>query len=222
MKRVRRMLNLTFGILGALLITSAIAPEVLAFPYEQTIGDTTVYSEARVPASMPQLLARSDALLRKSAIYGPGYGRRIFLTDGGWRWHVLALQTAGAFAFSRPLGEPILVNRSDPARDLVFNGAAVAGTRSLSGVIAHERTHGLIRARYGLLADMTYPAWLREGYCDVVAGGGSLSDAEASRLKARQESVPALLYYDGRKRVEALLKANGGSVDALFGANAPR
>lgn len=97
----------------------------------------------------------------------------------------------------------------------MFNGQSVAGSRSLSGVLAHERTHGLIRARYGVLADLRYPTWLREGYCDVVAGGGALSDAEAARLKARHETIPALAYHDGRKRVEALLR-RGRSVDALF------
>lgn len=221
MRGMRRAVNWVFGIVGAVLATSVLAPEVLAFPHRQVIGDTAIYSEAPLPATLPQLLARSDRLLRASAIYGPGYSRRIFLTDGGWRWHVLALQSAGAFALTWPLSGAMLINRSDAAHDLVFNGPGIAQARSLSSVIAHERTHGLIRARYGMFADATYPAWLREGYCDVVAGGGTLSDADAARLKARGKSVPALLYYDGRKRVEALLRANGGSVDAVF-ANAKR
>ena len=191
-------------------------PEALAFPYHRKIGDTVVYSDTPIFAGMETVLARSDKLLQASPIFGPRYGRRIFLTDGGWRWRVLAFQTPGAFAQTRALSETIVVNRSDVARDEVRNGRPVAGERSLSGVIAHERTHGLIRARFGLLADALYPAWLREGYCDVVAGGGSLSDEEAARLKQSGASAPALLYYDGRKRVEAILRENGGSVDRLF------
>ncbi|MEG3178029.1 hypothetical protein U1872_17435 [Sphingomonas sp. RB3P16] len=197
---------------------TALAPEVLAFPHRQVIGDTVVYSDAPLPATLPGVVARSDALLRKSAIYGPSYGHRLFLTDGGWRWRVLALQSSGAFALSWPGRDTIVINRSEVARDRVTNGALVAGTRGLSGVIAHERTHGLIRKRYGLFADFAYPAWLREGYCDVVAGGGSLSDADAARLKAEHRTVPALLYFDGRKRVEEMLRAKGGSVDAVFAA----
>lgn len=216
MQRWRRMAWVVFGGVAAVLVTSAVAPEVLAFPHRQVIGDTVLYSEAPIPATMPQLLAHSDALLQRSAIYGPGYGRRIFLTDGGWRWRVLALQSAGAFAFSRPLTETVVINRSDAVHDRVFNGRSVGGSRSLSGVIAHERTHGLIRAHFGALADMVYPAWLREGYCDVVAGGSTLSDREAAALEAAHQSHPALLYYHGRKRVEAALRANGGSVDAVF------
>ena len=216
MARWRRGVNLAVGALVVLLVTSVLAPEVLAFPHHRTIGDTAIYSDTALPAELPQVLARSDALLRTSAIYGPGYGRRIFLTDGGWRWRVLALQSAGAFGLTRALSGAVLINRSDVAHDRVFNGGTVGGVRSLSGVIAHERTHGLIRARYGLFADALYPAWLREGYCDFVAGGGSLSDAQAAALEARHQAHPALLYYYGRKRVEAALKAEGGSVDALF------
>lgn len=212
----RRSAGIAIGLLMTIIAATALAPEVLAFPYRQVIGDTILYSESPWPATMPNLLARSDALLRQSAIYGPGYGRRIFLTDGGWRWRVLALQWPGAFAFTRPLSEAVVINRSDPAHDLVFNGATVAGRRTLSGVIAHERTHGLIRARYGPLADMTYPAAIREGYCDIVAGGGSLTDAEAATLEVAGKSHPALLYYHGRRRVEAMLKRNGGNVDAVF------
>jgi hypothetical protein len=60
------------------------------------------------------------------------------------------------------------------------------------------------------------PRWRVEGYCDHVAQESALSDEDVARLAANGESHPALLYYRGRKRVEAELAANGGSVDALF------
>lgn len=124
---------------------------------------------------------------------------------------------AGTLAAGLSVALAIVINRSGPARDVVFNRAAIGGERSPSGVIAHERTHGLIRARYGLFADLQYPAWLREGYCDVVAGGGSVSDRDVALLDARHETSLALRYYEGGRRVEAALRANRGSVDALFG-----
>ncbi len=215
MKRTR-WVNVAAALALVLAGTVIFAPEVLAFPHQQRIGDTILYSETPLPATMPQLLARADGLLRRSAISSPHYGRRIFLTDGGWRWHILAFQTPGAFAFTRPISEAIVVNRSNPARDQVYTAAAIGGRRTLSGVIAHERTHGLIRVRYGLFADVRYPAWLREGYCDVVAGDGSLTDEAAAALETRHMSHPALIYYHGRKRVVERLRADGGNVDALF------
>lgn len=218
--RGRRTVNLGLAACVVGLALCLFAPQVLAFPFVRQIGDTRVYAERPISPAIGDVLARSDRLLKVSAIYGPRYGRRIFLTDGGWRWYLLSFQSLGAFAQTRALSEAIVVNRSDVARDVVENGASIAGRRTLSGVIAHEQTHGLIRARYGFLADGRYPAWLREGYCDVVAGGGSLSDAEAASLKHQGQSVPALVYYDGRMRVEAALRSDGQSIDKLFAMNA--
>ena len=204
------------GIL-VLAMTPFFVPEALAFPYHRQVGETQVYSDTPIPDAISGVLARANGLLRTSVIYAPGaYGRRLFLTDGGWRWRLLSFRTLGAFAQTRWGSEPIVINRSDVARDEVTTGASVAGRRSLSGVIAHERTHGLIWHHFGFQADLIYPAWLREGYCDYVAGGGSLSDTAAKQLIARGQWVPALLYYHGRQRVTAKLRANGGSVDALF------
>jgi hypothetical protein len=77
-------------------------------------------------------------------------------------------------------------------------------------------THGAIRRHFGVLADARYPQWLREGYCDFVAGGGTLSDAEAITLSKANPRDPALAYWRGRQRVAAELSRNGGSVERLF------
>ena len=211
---MRRRLSAVVGFLGAAWLFCAFAPEALAFPHHLQVGDTQLYSETPIPEDAARdVLARSDRLLKASPIAGPGYGRRVFLTNGGWRWLLLAPGSRQAIAITRPFAETIVFNSSDIASDRAMT---VAGSRSLAGVIAHERTHGLIRAHFGPLADWRYPVWVREGYCDVVAGGGTLSDAQAAALKAEGKTTTPLFYYDARKRVEAALKRNGGSVDRLF------
>lgn len=202
---------------------SVFFPRLLAFPYRSMAGETPIYSSTPIPPSIREVVVRADARVRASSMYMPGILRRpIFLTDGGIRWRLLSLGGGGGFGVTRPLAGHIVINRSSIANDRVWNGASVAGSRSLSGVIAHERTHMLIRARFGLLADSQYPVWVREGYCDHVAGGGTLSDAEAVRLRAAGGGSRALFYYDSRKRVEQTLRDNGGSVDALFSSAEPR
>jgi hypothetical protein len=126
------------------------------------------------------------------------------------------LTSRGAFAISRPGSEVIIVNRSNAAADAVFTPRRVGGKRALSATLAHEMTHGAIRRHFGILADWRYPAWLREGYCDYVAGGGSLTDAQAKALMESGTPHSALVYWRGRKRVESELQRNGGSVDGLF------
>ena len=192
------------------------APAALAFPYKRAVGGFTVYAEQPIAPQIDQIVGRAEALAAASPLAVAGHGEQIFLTDGGWRWHLLALQSSGAFGVSRPLSSAVVVNRNDIAHDRVFNGRTVGGERTLSGVVAHEWTHQMTRAHFGATADARYPAWLTEGYADHVAGGGSLSDAQAADLRARGEDHPALVYYDGRKRVEGELATNGGSVDKLF------
>ena len=198
-------------------VASVFFPRMLAFPYRVMVGETPVYSSIPVSPRIREVLGRADARVRQSPMFTPEILRRpIFLTDGGLRWRILSLGAGGAFGVTRPLAGHVVINRSSIANDRVWNGAATPASRSLSGVIAHERTHILIRARFGLTADSRYPVWVTEGYCDHVAGGGTLSDAEAARLRAGGGKSSALFYYDSRKRVEQTLRDNGGSVEALF------
>lgn len=208
-------------ILVALVIAYAAvlaAPQALAFPFTATVGKYRVYSERPIDAAaLTMVLVKADARLATSPINQPPLAHSIFLTDGGWRWRVLATGAEGGFALSRGYSDAIIVNSSDIAGDRVTNGAAIGGTRPLSQVIAHEATHGLLRRRYGVLIDFTAPQWKREGYCDYVAGGGSLSDGDVQRLTAMHLAHPALPYYFGRKRVAAFLATPDATVDTLFG-----
>ncbi len=213
--KVRRIL---IGVALVLIVAAPVpVPRLLAFPYKATVGADHVYSTAPLPA--PQLrtmLARANALVAASPIHHSAEGRDIYLTDGGWRWMWLAGMSQGAFALTRPFPDAVIVNRSSLSTDRVFNGAAIAGTRTLSGVIAHEKCHGMVRRRFGIMRERSVPTWLSEGYCDHVAGESSLTDAQADALEAAGKTHPALPYVRGRQKVDALLAANGGDVDKLF------
>lgn len=198
-----------------MLVSIIMAPQLLAFPFRAQVGGWTVRSEMPIPTEMATVIARAEALLAASPIDRP-QPREVYLTDGGWRWRLLALQSADAFALTRAANEAIIVNRSDAGADLVLNRRAVANRRSLSSTIAHEATHGLLRQRYGVIATLPMPAWQVEGYCDHVARESALDDATARRLIAAGEDHPALLYWKGRKRVAALLSEAGGDVDAVM------
>lgn len=197
--------------------SALVEPALLAWPNSVRIGQTRIYAEEIISEEMVSILARSDTLLRRSGIYSEGYGRRIYLTQGGWRWKLLSFPSGDAFAISRPLTEVIVVNRSSIAHDRVWNGRNVGGQRTLTGVIAHERAHGLIRSHFGLFASMRFESWKTEGYCDYVANESSLASADYIQLLRGDARHPAMAYFEGRRKVEHILSSNGQSVDALFG-----
>lgn len=216
--RPLRWANRVIGIVGLLFGCCVAAPQLLAFPYYADIGETRIYSETPLNlASLRPVMARAEARVATSPIYKEPVGTRIFLTNGGWRWRLLALTTSDAVGFTRPVSDlvsdAVILNRSNIARDKV---SGRYGTRSLSGVIAHERTHIMMRHHLGLVAGMTLPFWVREGYPEYVAGEGTLTEDEVAVLRARGDEHPAIAYFEARRRVEAALAANGDNVGALL------
>ncbi len=208
--------------IGAVLLAAFAArffPALLIFPYHAQSGALEVWSEIPIDqAKLDAVVADATRLLAASPLYQAPERRTVFLTQHGWRWSWLTLNLRDSFAISPPLTGSIIVNSSSIAGNVVGNGRAVGGKRSLSGIIAHETCHEMERRRFGLSSDWLKPVWLREGYCDYVAQESSLSDADYDRLVASHADHPALPYYIGRKRVAAELAANGGKVDALFAA----
>lgn len=194
-------------------------PQVLAFPYHARSHGNEVWSETPLPqAQLDSVIARSAGLVAASPLADPaGEPRHIFLTNGGWRWTWLALQNRGTFALTRAANEAVIINRSNLAADRMANGRPGADRRTLSGIIAHETCHGMERRALGIVAsDIRAPQWLREGYCDHVARESTLTPADVVRLQAEGRTPPALVYYQGRQRIEAELARNGGDVHALF------
>ncbi|RMB36866.1 hypothetical protein C8J47_0444 [Sphingomonas sp. PP-F2F-G114-C0414] len=215
-RRGRGPVRWVVAIFLLLAVAVVYAPQLLAFPHEQRIGTVTVYAERPIDPRIGSKLARAEGLLRASPIYTGPLDRSLFLTDGGWRWRLLAIQSPGAFAFRRPFSSAIVFNRSDIPADRVTNGRAIGGIRTLSGVIAHESTHIMIANHLGEVRSAMLPTWQQEGYADHVALESSLTDAEAARLRKTDPAATALVYYDARRRVAAALSAKRGSVDAFF------
>lgn len=189
---------------------------MLAFPYKQQVGTVTVYAERPIDPRIASELARAEGLLRASPICTGPLDRSLFLTNGGWRRRLLAIQSPGAFAFRRPFSSAIVSNRREVAPDRIMSGRAIGGTRTLSGVIAHETTHIMIANDLGRVRSAMLPTWQQEEYADHVAGESSLTDAKAARLRKTDPAAPSLVYYDARRRVAAALSAKRGSVDAFF------
>ncbi|WP_203308699.1 hypothetical protein [Sphingomonas beigongshangi] len=191
-------------------------PAALAFPYNQKIGNTIIYAEEPIRPSIGPILDRADKLLGRSTIDIPNVSRQVVLTSGGWRWQLLALNMRGVVALRRPFSNVLIFNRSDIAADRVTNGAALGGTRTLSGTIAHETTHMLVARHFGEWRALLLPSWKQEGYADYIAQETSVDPRDEGRIRAIDAHAGVLVYYEGRRRVAAELTRNGGSVDALM------
>ena len=215
--KIWRWLNLGFGLVGLLLGSVIAAPQLLAFPYQAQVGETRVYSETPLDvAALRPVLARADRMLAASPLYREPVGTRVFLTDGGWRLRLLALGDGGSVGFTRPLSDvvsdAVIMGPADVARDRTNS------IRSLSGTIAHERTHIMVRRHLGQMRGIMLPRWISEGYADHISGEPNPRDPALARWRAADPDHPVFFYIEARRRVEAALRDNGGDVEALLRA----
>jgi hypothetical protein len=188
------------------------APSLLPWGWHGEIGRFDVYTMNPPGPRLTTELTHAQNLLATSPIDDTAVRPTLYLTDGGWRWRMLALANFKAFAVTRPAFGDTVFNRSDIDADQIF---ARGYRRTLSGTVAHETTHVLQRRRIGFLRFALLPTWIKEGYADYVAQESTLSDADVARLRAQGRSDPAIFYHDARKRVADAL-AHGESVDQLL------
>ena len=194
-------------------------PQVV-FAHETTHGNFRVYSREPLDPSIPAILDGVEAKLAASGIADETLEPRIFLVDSHRLYSLLSLYVGrGSFAKCYPAlpTSNVFVNASDVARDLVFRDAPENRERSLSGVLAHEVAHLLVRQKFGYLRNLTLPAWKQEGFAEYVAGGTLLDRDTGVRMwKQSPDDATGYRYFKYYMLVSHLLDIEKLSVDDLF------
>ncbi len=201
--RRARIMRLVFGVLFVTVLLFRYEPSLL-FANEYVHPRFVVHSDAPLGSATRAILDAATEHLRLAGIEDPAYVHRAYICNDGWRMRLLAPASTTAFAMTSPM-ETIVLNRCDVAADRVFAGDRV---RSLSGTLAHEATHTLLRRRYGMLAATRLPHWKCEGLCDYVAGESSFPDDEGRRLLREGADDPStsFFYFRARLMVEQLIR----------------
>jgi len=214
--RILRYLVISVVVAFVLLLSF---PRVL-FAHQISYKNFTVYSREPLDQNIYTVLDRVEARLARSEISNQAVKPRIYLTNGFRLYAMLSLYIGGnSFGKGYPLlpTNNIFINKSDLANDLVLRNAASNNQRSLSGVIAHETTHLLIRKRFGYWRNITMPAWKKEGYAEYVAGGSTLSYEQGGKLwKENPKDGTGYQYFKYYMLVKYLLEHDKLSVDDLF------
>jgi len=194
-------------------------PQVL-FAYEINYKNFRVYSTTPLDREIYSVLDRADARLSTSAIQSSDVAPSIFLLNSTQLYAVSTMYVGGN-SFAKSFGalpvQNVFVNAHDLATDLVFRDAPAGNQRSLSGVIAHETTHLLVRRRYGYLKNLMLPTWKKEGYAEYVAGASTLSYQEGVRLwRASPQDASGYQYFRYHMMVKYLLEHEKLTVDEMF------
>lgn len=195
-------------------------PQAL-FGYEISHKNFKVYSRQSLDPNIHAILDRVDVRLSASGIHDEGLRPRIFIAGSHGLFKILSLYVGGNSFAKGYLALPtnnIFVNKSDVVHDLVFRDAQVDRQRSLSGVIAHEVTHLLVRKKYGYFRNLTLPAWKQEGYSEYVAGETLLDYQTGVRMwKEHPTDDSGYRYFKYYMLVKYLIDVKKLNAEDVFG-----
>src|SRR5262249_1427735 len=124
-------------------------PQVL-FAHAISYRNLSVYSREPIDQNIYAVLDKVESRLATSDINDSEVQPKIFFTNGFGFYAVLSLYV-GRNSFGKGYAalptNNIFINKSDLSTDLVFRNSVANNERSLSGVVAHETTHLLIRKK---------------------------------------------------------------------------
>lgn len=200
-------------------VSLLIFPQIL-FAHEVSHKSFKVYSREPLDASVYAVIDQVESRLSTSPINDERVQPKVLLTNS-FRWYSALSLFIGGNSFGKGYAllptTNVFINKADLTKDLVFRNAPANNQRSLSGVIAHETVHLLIRNRFGYWRNATMPAWKKEGYAEYVAGGSTLPYETGVKMwKANPTDVTGYQYFKYYMLVKHLLENEKISVDDLF------
>ena len=176
----RRFWTRTLGVALLSYVTALAFPQ-MAFANRIDRGSFSVYAHHPVDPAITHLIDEAAARTAKSPLERSDVRSRVFLTSSFVEYAFFAPKGRSALAVTYHFLGTTFVNRSNVTTNEVFRPLP-GSSRSLRAVLAHERVHRLIEARYGVLRAFMAPAWKTEGYCEYVAGEPSVDSPYAVYL----------------------------------------
>src|ERR1035441_855682 len=116
------------------------------FAYKLSAQDITLYCDEPIPAGLVDVPQDVQRRLEGSPLYAGHPHQNAFVCNHGWRFKLLANQSAGAGGLaygSAPWN--VFLRKSDIAQNVLFrgDGKSSGSDRPLSYFLAHEVTHNL-------------------------------------------------------------------------------
>jgi hypothetical protein len=205
--------------LSAAWLVLTIHPQPL-FAYSLRADNIVLYARRPFPPQAEQILKDALSRLRRSPLYDPSREHHAFLCDSDALYAFLVPHTHGS-GKTNPFGN-VFIRGANTATNRVLDrsGREKSGERTLAYFIAHEITHAMSMAHFGLGFRGLSP-FQKEGYADYVARAQPVDlrtgrDA-MNRNDYEMDSTRSGLYDRYRLLVAYELERRGQSVDQLLG-----
>lgn len=215
-RRVRIASRTICGI--ALLYLLFLLNPQLVFSHSVTHKNYTLHAFEPLPPETLEVLQRADRLLQRSDIFNRNDHHHIYLCNSSSWFRAYFLRPSDCvYAFAYPTGQ-IFIGNASIERDLGWKSCSTNRVRSLSGLIAHEVTHNLIRDRLGQYLAFRLPTWKNEGYAEYVAMHGREkyeTDLVANLPAALEPNGMSKLYRGYLERVLQVFESGPATFSVL-------
>lgn len=179
-----------------------------------------LYSESILGPREIEALTEASDLLKASTIYDQKREYEIHIANKPWQYLILG-PDFGSGSFARiNLFNKIIIRRCDFSSSKCYSDSMANNERTLAALIAHEITHVNIRHRFGYVAEITLPAWRKEGVADYVAQSSSFQGAAIDLLSSSElAGDKSFEYYQYRMVAAYVLEKKGLSIDEYIGGD---
>jgi hypothetical protein len=175
LKRIRKITLILTASLTTIYLLLFFFPQIV-FKDKIEYKSFIIYSHSQPEKNIFSILDTVENLISHSEFYKNQKGKyKIFLCQNFFEYSFFAPTERHAFASNNLLTNNIVLSKSSISGNKVERNGTENNHRTLSGTIAHEVTHTLIKTRIGLTKYMQLDNWKNEGYADFIAKESSFN-----------------------------------------------
>jgi len=177
MKKTKKIFNwILTGIGCSYLIITFFPTFLFANKLEYKNFSVYYHSNDMNISELKLVLDKSEKLLKGTELFKIGITQAIFICSSYNEFTFFAPISRKAYGINNPISQNIFLTKSSISGNYILRNGDENNKYSLSGVIAHETVHSLLRNELGLLKYKLLPLWKNEGYCDFIANESSFDE----------------------------------------------
>jgi len=177
MKKTKKIFNwILTGIGCSYLIITFFPTFLFANKLEYKNFSVYYHSNDMNISELKLVLDKSEKLLKGTELFKIGITQDIFICSSYNEFTFFAPISRKAYGINNPISQNIFLTKSSISGNYILRNGDENNKYSLSGVIAHETVHSLLRNELGLLKYKLLPSWKNEGYCDFIANESSFDE----------------------------------------------
>ena len=221
MKKIRIIILFSLTLLLTAYLILFLFPQI-AFGNKLEYKSFIIYSHSQLDKNIFTVLDSAGSLISCSEFYKIKTGQhKIYLCNNFLEYSFFAPTQRQAFAFNNPLTNNILLSKSNILQNRVERNGNENNFRTLSGTIAHEVTHTLLKNYLGFIKYMGLDTWKNEGYSDLIAKESSFDFIKGINFLCnyKNSSLPSFKYFKYRLYIEYLIKDKKLSFNEIVHCN---